>query len=161
MSGGHYDYAYLKVIEFADGIERDLSEPRDWMNYSPECILKLKQIAVQASEFAGVMKDVEWLLSGDIGEETFLKTNGDKPKVKTATLQMIEEMARDAAKPFPEDEIPALWQMLKKHVPYSEGGSFHIFEAVYHLQDGVYTALWEIGQKGEEPFEITFRKKVQ
>lgn len=154
MSGGHYDYAYLKVIEFGDCIERDLTEPKDWMNYSPECMLRLKQIAAEAARFAGVMKDVEWLLSGDVGEETFMK-NFDP--VHPGITKLIAKMKAQPPS-LPPHMIESVWIMLEGLEPVSNSSSLHIHETVYHFAGYEYTALWEISQTSDVPFDITFRK---
>ncbi len=75
MSGGHFDYAYFKVIYFADILKLDLDEPREWVQeLSPECIERLRQIEKEARHFAEKMRTTEWFLSGDIGEDAFLET---------------------------------------------------------------------------------------
>lgn len=71
MSGGHYDYAYHKIAEFAENLE--LSHDRldsDGMNKPnpPPCPrrLKFKKLLTLVAEAA---KAVEWADSGDSGED--------------------------------------------------------------------------------------------
>jgi hypothetical protein len=74
MSGGHFNYAYTRVNDFADQLDRDLAEPREWMaEFSPACIAKLHETKNLARVFAEIMREVEWLLSGDTSEETFFE----------------------------------------------------------------------------------------
>lgn len=74
MSGGSFDYAYFKVFEFSDELQRLLHSPEE-MGYikSEEVKEKLLWIQIESKKMAAHMKDVEWLFSGDDGEDTFLK----------------------------------------------------------------------------------------
>jgi len=72
MSGGHFDYAYMRVHQFADELERDL-RGKDWVqDFGPEVLMELEVIVNRAREMALVMKEVEWLFSGDTGPESFI-----------------------------------------------------------------------------------------
>ena len=70
MSGGHFDYAYVRTRAFAD----DLNDELDAGNpdaFSEETLLRLREMA-QLVEFASkLMKEAEWLYSGDTTEESF------------------------------------------------------------------------------------------
>jgi hypothetical protein len=73
MSGGHFDYAYMRAVQFADELERDLREPKEWLgDFKPETIQELHGVVTQVRRTASIMKEVEWLFSGDSGEDTFL-----------------------------------------------------------------------------------------
>ena len=73
MSGGHFDYSYLRVHQFADELERDLRGDKDWVQgFGPEVLAELELIVNRAREMALVMKEVEWLFSGDTGSDTFI-----------------------------------------------------------------------------------------
>jgi hypothetical protein len=68
MSGGHFDYAQFKIEQIADRIE-DLI----WCNslYSEETMDEFNK-AIKALRIAYVYAQrVDWLISGDDGEETF------------------------------------------------------------------------------------------
>jgi hypothetical protein len=83
MSGGHYDYAQYRINEIADAIQRVIetnnSDELDEYGYtighqfSPETIEEFKKglaILQQAFVYAHRM---DWLLSGDDGEDSFHK----------------------------------------------------------------------------------------
>lgn len=66
MSGGHFDYLQYRVEESADSLETIYKH-----SYSDETIKKFK-IAVETMRKASLMMQrVDWLLSGDDGEESF------------------------------------------------------------------------------------------
>lgn len=80
MSGGSFDYAYCKVHQFAD----DLGVRLDEVGYvdqwggkpnevTPEAYAKLRDIEKAARYMAEFMREVEWLYSGDTGDDTFLE----------------------------------------------------------------------------------------
>jgi hypothetical protein len=81
MSGGHFDYAQYRIEDIARGIE-ELIESNDdeslneWgdrrgRGYSVETIEKFK-IAVDTLRKAAIMAQrVDWLVSGDDGEDSF------------------------------------------------------------------------------------------
>jgi len=83
MSGGHFDYNCFRISQFAEELQMeidkndDLSED-DWgstrgMGFGSPTINML--VAAQRFiELAGKLAyEIEWLYSGDIGEETFRK----------------------------------------------------------------------------------------
>ena len=83
MSGGHYDYAQYRINEIADAIQQVIetnnSDENDeygdtiGYHYSPETIAEFKkglEILQQAFVYAHRM---DWLLSGDDGEDGFHK----------------------------------------------------------------------------------------
>lgn len=71
MSGGSFDYAYIRVSNFVDELVSRIQEDKQELN--PETIDRLKQVASMADLTAKLMKEAEWLYSGDTGEETFCK----------------------------------------------------------------------------------------
>lgn len=84
MSGGEFDYAYINTIQFAEDLTKKLeaqnskTNPDDieWsthFEWSPEVRQKMVEIAAYAEYVGLLMKEVEWLYSSDIGEETFLQ----------------------------------------------------------------------------------------
>jgi hypothetical protein len=99
MSGGHFNYDQYKIGYIADAIEKHIERngrkktpeelkdeswctpdwyerhPEDlfWYQYPPEVIEKFK-IAVEKLREAEVYAHrIDWLLSGDDGEESFLR----------------------------------------------------------------------------------------
>lgn len=79
MSGGHFDYAYVNVNQFCDILKRSIRDnnKKDEFGYAPNyskaVIKELKKILKEAERISKLMYHTEWLLSGDDGEETFLK----------------------------------------------------------------------------------------
>jgi hypothetical protein len=83
MSGGHFDYHQSSLNDLADQIRElinnnaDTSEnewgfPRGW-GYSPETISKLEEAEEALRRASKMLHRVDWLVSGDDGEETFHK----------------------------------------------------------------------------------------
>lgn len=82
MSGGHFNdcgYDYYKVSQFADELESEIENNffRDNGSYSPgfkeEVIEVLKDQLPKLREVAAIMRHIDYLYSGDHGQETFLK----------------------------------------------------------------------------------------
>lgn len=71
MSGGHFNYAYGYVYDFANMLDGDIKANERGL--SPETLEILKQECVNISRCAKVMHDIEWLFSYDTDEETFLE----------------------------------------------------------------------------------------
>jgi hypothetical protein len=86
MSGGHFDYDQHRIRGIADEVERlirvngkkkgypiDSWEDEYYYEYPPEVIEEFKkglEIIKQAEVYA---QRIDWLVSGDDGEETFLE----------------------------------------------------------------------------------------
>lgn len=86
MSGGAFNYAYSHVGIFADdlGTRLDQRDKVDEWGYTPnkvgdETYARLREIEALARHVAKLMKDVEWMYSGDIGEDDLLRTMKSKP----------------------------------------------------------------------------------
>lgn len=78
MSGGSFDYAYSSVGDFADELSDKLSRndvEEDGWKYGFELatIAKLREIEAIARKTAALMKEAEWLYSGDTGDESFME----------------------------------------------------------------------------------------
>lgn len=77
MSGGSFDYAYSRVNDFADelGLKLDKNDVEDgdgWkVGFNVSTVAKLREIEALARRTAALMKEAEWLYSGDTGEESF------------------------------------------------------------------------------------------
>jgi hypothetical protein len=80
MSGGSFNYAYMRVRDFADDLEQMLEDSgkeraqhSGYIDYYPEFPpdeqATLRPIVDQARKFAEVMHAVEWMVSGDSGME--------------------------------------------------------------------------------------------
>lgn len=100
MSGGKYDYAYFRISELADNIERDFVndgefEVEDFLvedeGFNEKPIRKSNRIADATEEEKNIIlaevkslikdlkncalraKEIEWYMSGDTGATTYLK----------------------------------------------------------------------------------------
>ena len=77
MSGGHFGYQQYRLHDMAEMIDELIAgngQPDTFghaRSYSPETIAKFK-LASETLEKAGAMAQrIDWLVSGDDGEETF------------------------------------------------------------------------------------------
>ena len=89
MSGGHYDYTWHRIETLADEIRNDLDkakQPENFENgYSTNGYLieaigpesparpKVEKIMNDLYKLAKETKEVEWLLSGDTGVDSFME----------------------------------------------------------------------------------------
>ena len=79
MSGGSFDYACYRVDQFADelGLRLDEFDKKDEWGYQPnkfepETLAKLREIEALARHTAKLMKEAEWLYSGDTSDDSFM-----------------------------------------------------------------------------------------
>ena len=79
VSGGSFNYAYSRVQDFAEELERRI-ERNDSGDCAPgldgNVIDELTTLAAHARALAVKMRAAEWLYSHDIGEETFMRWIG-------------------------------------------------------------------------------------
>jgi len=74
MSGGSFDYAYENPAQFADELENKLDDVRpDTQQFAPAVTARLWLLVVEARRLSRLMREAEWLYSGDTGEDTFSK----------------------------------------------------------------------------------------
>ena len=83
MSGGHFNdcgYDYYKVAQFADELEveiqnnnKKLDEYEYAPNFSLETIKYLRKQLRLMRKMAEIMRHVDYLYSGDHGEDSFMK----------------------------------------------------------------------------------------
>ena len=80
MSGGHFGncgYDYYKVHQFADELEVEIQDKKDEYghsyNFSPEVIEYLKAQLPKLRKMAEIMRHIDYLYSGDNGDDYFLK----------------------------------------------------------------------------------------
>ena len=103
MSGGHFDYRQSLLGDIADSIEHlietnDSEELDDWgskkgYGFKPETIEKFKETAYLARRLREMIDRVDWLVSGDDGEETFHKRWKDQvppPQISSAVEKEVE-----------------------------------------------------------------------
>ena len=85
MSGGHFDYEQYKIRQITDSIESSIHENSkpDGYKFKKKTINKFCD-AIRALKIAEVYAQrIDWLLSGDDGEETFSqRLKADLSKIK-------------------------------------------------------------------------------
>lgn len=72
MSGGHYQYAYHHVGNFADSLDSYIIG-ENYSYLSNDTILALGKVSSLCKATAAIMKETEWLASSDIREDEFMK----------------------------------------------------------------------------------------
>lgn len=72
MSGGSFDYKCFVIREFAEELKEKI-ECNEESFYSPLIMDVLKECQKSIEMAAELAHHVEWLYSGDHGEESFLK----------------------------------------------------------------------------------------
>ncbi len=93
MSGGHFDYDQYKISQIAESIEsliyrndsKEKNEYGDSLGYgfSKETIKEFEKAVKILKEAAVYAQRIDWLVSGDDGEETFHKRlKNDLEKLK-------------------------------------------------------------------------------
>jgi hypothetical protein len=81
MSGGHFNgnrYIYYQVDNFADELEKEIlnnTKPDEWgyiRDMSEETLAYLKPKVEEIRKLAKIMKEIDYLYSGDHGEDSFM-----------------------------------------------------------------------------------------
>ncbi len=88
MSGGHFNYAQYRMEDIAIEIDRlvdenDSTEKDSWgedisLHYPPEIIERFRQAAHTIRQAQEMAQRVDWLVSGDDGEESFMSRWNDE-----------------------------------------------------------------------------------
>ena len=87
MSGGHFDYAQNRITAVADEIERMIQHngqtinldnyfeetPYTYPEFEPQTLRKFQQALTTLREASIMVQRIDWLVSGDDGEDTFHK----------------------------------------------------------------------------------------
>lgn len=85
MSGGYFEYNQYKIYQIAEELEdvilkngkkrvrRESWEDENYYEYPPEVIAKFKEGLEILKKAHIYTHRIDWLLSGDDGEETFLE----------------------------------------------------------------------------------------
>lgn len=81
ISGGHFDYGCYKITQFAEDLQHDIQTnkdilPESWgeaRNLNDATIAKLKEYQQQLEFLGRVAREIEWLYSGDHGEDSFMR----------------------------------------------------------------------------------------
>lgn len=79
MSGGHFDYIQYRIEQAADEVEQyirkcESTETDEYgyrEEYSPETIAKFRECESTLRRAAAMLQRVDWLASGDDGEDCF------------------------------------------------------------------------------------------
>jgi len=81
MSGGHFNYAYFRIGELADDLKfeienNDNPDKDEWGDslshgYSKQTVTMLWEAQKTLQRASELARAVEWLYSGDTGEESF------------------------------------------------------------------------------------------
>ncbi len=81
MSGGHFNYKCFKISEFADELKHEI-DVNDFQstdqygdkvgsNFNPKTLNRIKVAHEIIETAAKLAKEIEWLYSGDHGEDSF------------------------------------------------------------------------------------------
>lgn len=82
MSGGHFNgngYIYYQMSRFADELEHEIENnesktPNSYApEFKPETLEALKKQVAAINKLSEVMRAIDYLYSGDYGEDTFLE----------------------------------------------------------------------------------------
>jgi hypothetical protein len=83
MSGGHFDYKQYEIGHIADEVEQiiidnDSTEKDQYgdtkgYNFTPETIAEFKKALLILRQAHVYTQRIDWLISGDDGEDTFRK----------------------------------------------------------------------------------------
>jgi len=81
MSGGHFDYGQSSLSSLAESIREEIQKFSDdggdewgrWEKLPDEILQEMKEVEVLLDELYERVHDIDWFLSGDYGEDTFLK----------------------------------------------------------------------------------------
>jgi hypothetical protein len=80
MSGGAFNYAYNRVDEFASELKLRLEQRNESDGYgghpnqvNDEVFSALTRLQAMAEVMAKLMREAEWLYSGDTGDDSFLR----------------------------------------------------------------------------------------
>jgi len=71
MSGGHFDYVQYRIEQAADEVEQDIREYGK--DFSSEIISKMGETEHCLRRASEMLQRVDWLISGDDGEDSFNK----------------------------------------------------------------------------------------
>lgn len=74
MSGGHFNYDQYRIAEIAEGVRELIDEngsADEYNSYSPETIAEFKKGLYYLEMAKLYAHRIDWLVSGDNGEDTF------------------------------------------------------------------------------------------
>ena len=97
MSGGHFNdngYEYYKVYQFADELQEEIlvnGKPQgrydeSWFpNHSEEVIEYLKTQVPQIRKISEIMRAIDYLYSGDLGDDSFMERIAEIERINEKT----------------------------------------------------------------------------
>ena len=105
MSGGHFDYKQDRINDIAEKLRLEIAKCRsgehDWEGelYSNEFLAEMISAYNAARELAVKIQRIDWVVSGDDGEETYF----ERLKEDMAKIE-YDDPGRDAYWLSPEDD---------------------------------------------------------
>lgn len=83
MSGGHFDYGCFRISQFAEELQHEIDINSDLTtdrfgdavgyNFSEETMERMVKAHALIETAGKLAREIEWLYSGDSGEESFIK----------------------------------------------------------------------------------------
>ena len=89
MSGGHFDYKQYVMNDISSELEKyidNIGKKDEWghvIEYSPEIVEKFKIIKNILDITRDLVHHTDWLISGDTGEDKFIKDTEESFKLLT------------------------------------------------------------------------------
>lgn len=105
MSGGRFEYQQYRINDIAETIKEDITrlennpEYLEWVEDKEYLILTMKQAYVTLLSAYTYSQGLDWLLSGDDGEESFKqRLEEDMRKVITENIDYINDITQNLIK---------------------------------------------------------------
>lgn len=105
MSGGRFEYKQYHIKDIAETIKEDIyrlendSEYFDWISDRKTLIVNMKQTYITLLSAYIYVQRLDWLLSGDDGEESFkIRLEEDLRKVISENEDLINELFQHLSK---------------------------------------------------------------
>lgn len=105
MSGGRFEYQQYRINDIAETIKEDITrlennpEYLDWVEDKEYLILTMKQAYVTLLSAYTYAQRLDWLLSGDDGEESFKQgLEEDMRKVITENIDFVNDITQNLIK---------------------------------------------------------------
>lgn len=74
MSGGHFGISYTTIHSLADDLDWEISEQNPEYVYKLETIVQMKKFVKHLHKVAQAVKAIDYLYSGDSGEEIVIES---------------------------------------------------------------------------------------